>query len=100
MGGFLENLKKFFTIPPAGSEPGFITFTVRCKRCGEEITAKVRRESDISRLFEGEGPAGAEFFLRKEILGKKCNNLIHIEVYFGPGYNIISKEISGGEFVE
>lgn len=100
MGGFLENLKKFFTIPAAGSEPGFITFTVRCKRCGEEITAKVRRESDISRLFEGEGPAGAEFFLRKEILGKKCNNLIHIEVYFGPGYNIISKEISGGEFVE
>jgi len=100
VGGFLENLKRFFTLPADDSGSRFLTFTVRCNRCKEEISVKVRKDSDMSRVFGNEGPAGAEFFLRKEILGNKCNNLVYIEVYFGPGLNIISKEIRGGEFVE
>jgi len=99
VGSFLENLKKIFTLPAEDSVAGFVTFMVKCEKCGEEITVKVRRDSDLSRLFEGEGPAGAEYFLRKEILGEKCNNLISIEVYFGPTLNIISREINGGKFV-
>jgi DNA-directed RNA polymerase subunit RPC12/RpoP len=100
MGGFLENLKKFFS-PVAGNySADFITFKVRCNKCGEEITVKVRKNSDISRVYEGEGKDNAEYFSRKEVLGKKCSNLIYIEVYFGPGFNIISKDIRGGEFIE
>lgn len=100
MGGFLENLKNIFTAPTGDTASTFITFMVRCNKCGEEITVRARKDSDISGVSEGESPAGAEYFLRKEILGEKCNNLIHIEVCFGPGFNIISKEISGGKFVE
>lgn len=100
MGGFLENLKNIFTVPTGDTASKFITFTVRCNRCGEEIIVRARKDSDISRVSEGESQAGAEYFLRKEILGAKCNNLIYIEVSFGPGFNIISKEISGGKFVE
>lgn len=100
MGGFLEKIKRSFTVPAEDSGSGFITFTVKCNRCGEEISVKVRKGSDISRVFEDEGPAGTEYFLRKEILGKKCNNLVYIEVYFGPGFSVISKEIRGGEFIE
>jgi hypothetical protein len=100
MGGFLRNLKRFFTIPAEGDVSQFITFTVKCDKCGEEIKVKVRRSSDISKIYEGEGPQGAEFFLKKEILGEKCNNLIYINVYFGPGFDIISREISGGKFIE
>lgn len=100
MGGFLDNLKKFFALSMGDSASGFINFKVKCKRCGEEIEVNVRRSSDISRLYESEGPENAEFFLRKEILGKKCNNLIYIKVYFAPDLNVISKDISGGEFVE
>ena len=100
MGGFLENLKKIFTVPAGDTASKFITFTVRCNKCGEKITVRARKDSDISRVSEGESLAGAEYFLRKEILGKKCNNIIYIEVYFGPGFNIISKEISSGKFVE
>lgn len=100
MGSFLENLKNIFTVPAGDNASKFITFTIRCNKCGEEITVRARKDSDISRVSESESQPGAEYFLRKEILGEKCNNLIHIEVYFGPGFNIISKEISGGKFVE
>ena len=100
MVGFLKNLKKFFTEPPGGGGSNFITFKVRCSRCGEKIEVKSRKTSDISRVYEGEGPSDAEFFLRKEILGKKCNNLIYITVYFGPNFNVISKDITGGDFIE
>jgi len=100
MGGFLENLKKMF-IMPADSGSKFITFNIICGRCKEEIIVKASKTSDISRLYEGdETPDGAEYLLRKEILGNKCNNLVHITVYFGSGYNVISKEISGGKFAD
>jgi hypothetical protein len=98
MGGFLEKIKSVFAMPAEDSSSGFITFTVKCKRCGEEIQVKVRKDSELSRVFEDEGPAGAEYFLRKEILGEKCNNLIYVDIYFGPTLSIISKEIKGGEF--
>lgn len=100
MGGFLENLKKMFVMP-ADSGSKFITFNIICRRCKEEIIVKASKTSDISRLYEGdEAPDGAEYLLRKEILGNKCNNLVHITVYFGSGYNVISKEISGGKFAD
>ena len=99
MGGFLENLKKMFTMP-ADSGLKFINFNIICGRCKEEIAVKASKTSDISRLYEGEGPDGAEYLLRKEILGNKCNNLVYITIYFDSGYNVISKEISGGKFAD
>lgn len=100
MGGFLENLKKVFTMPSESTAPNFITFIVKCNKCGEEITVRVRKDSDISRVNEGEEQEGAEYFLRKEILGAKCNNLIYIKIFFRPGFDVISKEITGGKFAE
>lgn len=100
MASFLQNLKNFFTAPAYSSTSNFITFNIQCNRCGEEITVNVRSGSDISRLYEEEGPAGSAFLLRKEILGKKCNNLIYLTAYFGGNYNLISSEISGGKIIE
>jgi hypothetical protein len=100
MGGLLDGLKRLFTMPEdSGSK--FVTFNIICDKCGEEITVRASKTSDISRVYEGEdAPSGAEYFLRKEILGNGCNNLIYITVYFGPGYRVISKEITGGRFAE
>jgi hypothetical protein len=100
MASFLQNIKNFFTAPAYSSTSNFITFNVKCNRCGEEIIVNVRRSSDISRLYEEEGPAGSTFLLRKEILGKKCNNLIYLTAYFDENYNLISSEISGGKIIE
>ncbi len=100
MGGFLDGLKRLFTMPEdSGSK--FVIFNMICDKCGEEITVRASKTSDISRVYEGdEVPSGAEYLLRKEILGNDCNNLIYITVYLGPGYRIISKEITGGRFAE
>lgn len=99
MGGFLEGLKNFFAMPADGGSK-FIEFKIICNKCGEEINVKASRTSDISQLSDGEGPSGAARYLRKEILGNNCNNLIYITVYFGQNYNIVSKEITGGKFVD
>lgn len=96
--GFLDKLKKFFTVPE-GMGTNFITFTVKCNKCGEEIEVKARKTSDISRIYSDEGPSGAAYFLRKEILGNNCNNLIYVTMYFGQDFSIISKDISGGSFI-
>jgi len=100
VGSFWDKLKNFIKMPAGDYASGFVIFKVRCGKCGEEITVRARKYSDISRVYEGEGPAGAEYFLRKEILGEKCNNLIYVSIYFGPDFNIISRDISGGEFID
>lgn len=99
MGGFIDSLKNFFTMS-ADSDSKFIIFEIICNKCGEKIDIKASKTSDISQIYNEEGPSGSAYFLRKEILGNNCNNLIYITVYFGQNYNIISKEIIAGKFVD
>lgn len=96
--GFMENLRKFFSPPVSTSN--FVEFKVKCERCGEEIEVKARKSSDIARIYEDEGPSGASFYLRKEILGNKCNNLIYVSMYFSPSFEVLSREVKGAEFVD
>ncbi|MCD6256771.1 hypothetical protein J7J45_01750 [Candidatus Aerophobetes bacterium] len=81
-------------------EADFITFKVKCGKCGEEITVRVNRRTDLQNLYLEPGEQGAAFNLKKEILGKKCPNLIRIDVDFDRNYRVIAKEISGGTFIE
>jgi len=97
--GFWDNVKNAFLVH-ASDTSNFITFTVKCNKCGEEIEVKARKTSDISRLYEDQGPGGAAYFLRKEILGNRCNNLIYVTIYFSPTYEILSRDITGGSFVD
>jgi len=83
----------------ARREADFIPFKVKCEKCGEEITIKVNRRTDLQNLYLESGEQGAAFNLKKEILGKKCSNLIRIDVDFDRNYRIIAKEISGGSFL-
>jgi len=64
MGGFLENLKNIFTVPAEDTASKFITFRVRCNKCGEKITVRERKDSAKSGVSEGESRPGAEYFLR------------------------------------
>lgn len=99
--GFLKNLKNLFIAPPSSGSGNFIIFNIKCDRCGEEIAVKLRKTSDISKFYEEEGgPTGASFFVRKEILGNKCNNLIYLTAYLNENFGIISSEVTGGKLVE
>lgn len=81
-------------------EADFITFRVKCNKCGEEIVVRVNRRTDLQNLYLDPGEEGAAFNLKKEILGKKCPNLIRIDVDFDRNYRIIDKKISSGTFLE
>jgi len=101
MGGFLDNLKNVFTGPvQSQGQQGAVKFVVQCNRCNEEITVKIRTSSDISRVYEEDGgPPGSVFFVRKEILGSKCNNLIYLTAYFNGNFDLISSDVTGGKII-
>ncbi|MFQ6066169.1 MAG: hypothetical protein ACE5K3_02675 [bacterium] len=77
----------------------FISFAVKCDKCGEEIRINVNRRTDIQSLYTEPGEKGASYTLKKEILGRKCPNLINITVDFDRGYRVLSRNISGGKFI-
>lgn len=77
---------------------GFISFEVKCGKCGEEIKIMVNRTMDLQNLYLESGEKGAAYRLKKEILGKNCPNLINITIDFDRNYGILSRDISGGEF--
>ncbi len=84
---------------PARIKGKFILFSVKCDKCGEEIAIRVNRQADVQSLYTEPGEKGACYTLKKEILGKKCSNLINIDVEFDRNYRIISQKISGGKFI-
>lgn len=99
--GFLQSLKSFFAPPAQSGSGNFITLNIMCSRCKENIKVNLRRTSDISRVYEEEdNPPAASFFVRKEILGNKCNNLIYFKGYFDENLNLISSDITGGKIVD
>ncbi len=77
----------------------FIAFLVKCDKCGEEISVRINRRPDVQSLYLDPGDEGAAYALRKEILGKKCQYLINMEIDFDRNYRIIAQNISGGRFI-
>ncbi len=100
MGLFDKIKAKMRQVEEKRREADFITFRVKCGKCGEEITTRVNRRTDLQNLYLEPGEKGAAFNLKKEILGKKCPNLIYIDVDFDRYYNIIRRKISGGTFID
>ena len=99
MASFLKIFKNFFTAPATRSD-NFFKVNVQCDRCKEEINVSLRKASDFSRIYEAdEAPRGSSFMIRKEILGKKCSNLIYLTIYLDEGFRVIYKETKGGKFL-
>ena len=98
--GFWDRLFAGKEKKPLSARPGrgFISFEVKCGKCGEEIKVMVNRTMDLQNLYLESGEKGAAYRLKKEILGKNCPNLINITVDFDRSYRILSRDISGGEF--
>ncbi len=100
MGFFDKMSAKMKQAAEKRREADFISFRIHCVKCGEEVIIHVNRRNDLQNLYLDPGEKGAAFSLRKEILGKKCSNLICIDVDFDRNYRIVNQDISGGSFVE
>jgi hypothetical protein len=83
--------------PPAPSTGGFF-LNVRCRDCGEEFNLFINTSTDLIQNFDENG--GVTYSLRKEIIGSRCKNLIHVKMEFDGSRKPVSKEIENGEFLQ
>ena len=75
------------------SERGVLWLYVRCGNCGANVRVRVNLYNDLSQADEG------GYILRKEIMDSKCYQLMHAELHFDSRRRVISRDISGGEFI-
>lgn len=72
---------------------------VRCSRCGEEIPVRVDLEHELTPQYgEGEGA----YFVRKGVIGSgktRCFQTIEVQLTFDAQKRVVSRDISGGEFI-
>lgn len=71
----------------------------RCSRCGEEIPVRVDLRNELTPQYgEGEGA----YYVRKGVVGggeTRCFQTIEVRLYFDAQKRLVSRYISGGEFI-
>lgn len=71
---------------------------VRCRRCGEELTAQVNLLNDLSIDYERD-----VYTVRKLIVGSganRCFQAIEVRLTFNKNRQLIERWIADGEFVD
>jgi hypothetical protein len=78
---------------------------VRCAKCGEVIRARVDKMHELQCEYGDSGvgepdqePHPISYVLTKELVGARCQNLVHLSVRFDSRSRLIEKHIEGGEF--
>jgi len=91
--GFLDSLKGLFGGAGTASSGGYYIY-VRCNRCGEALQTRVNLQNDLS-----ESDAGG-YMVNKTLVGSgRCFERIEVHLEFNPARQLVSREISGGEFI-
>ena len=65
---------------------------VRCNKCGARARVRVSLANDLSMEEDG-------YILRKEIMDNRCFHLMHAELRFDERRRVISRKLTGGEFI-
>jgi len=92
--GLIKYLSNLFTASPASN---FYTVIVKCDRCGEIIEARLNLQNDLSVDYEGSKPT---YHCRKTLMGDgRCFERVEIDLTFNASKSLISREITGGQFV-
>jgi len=72
---------------------------VRCSRCGEKLSVRVDLSNELTPQYdEGEGA----YYVRKGVVGAgqaRCFQTIEVELYFSAERQLVSRYITGGEFI-
>ena len=72
--------------------------TVRCKRCGEVIHARINLNNDLSAEYDGDQTS---FVCRKLLVGEsRCFQNVEVVLRFDEKRQVVERAISGGEFVD
>lgn len=95
---FLKKLRASFGSGTPASSRELYPVTVRCRRCGEELTIAVNLANDLSQDYERD-----VFFVRKLISGSganRCFQQIEVQLTFDAHKRLLEREITGGTFVD
>jgi len=91
---FVQRFRNLFRGGESGGAHALI-FYVRCNRCGEVVHVRADRRWDLLQELS-EGAAG--YSLHKDVLGTRCNALMHMAIRFDDHYKITHQEVEGGRF--
>ncbi len=96
---FLKKLSALFSGPASAGDAYSHYYYVRCRRCREIIKARIDLRNDLSSEY-GEGADGVSYRYRKVLIGRgRCFEQIEVTMTFDARRKILSKEVTGGEFV-
>jgi len=97
---FLKKMASFLFEGGGREEEGDVHWEyVRCSRCGEKIRVRVDLRNELTSQFEGGEGA---YYVRKGVVGSgktRCFQMIEVELFFDPNRRLVSRYISGGEFI-
>ena len=71
---------------------------LKCDKCQELISLRIRKSSEIQR-DEGGGGKSYDMFVNKTVVGSKCFNRMDLRLEFDKAYRVVNSELSGGSFV-
>jgi lysyl-tRNA synthetase class I len=99
----MSMLKRILNAVSGGSGTGgpkLYPIQVKCKRCGEILTATVNLANDLSVEYDSSG-SPESYTCRKIVQGSgRCFQTIEIVLEFDSHRTLKEKEITGGTFVE
>lgn len=93
------------TVPEGNGSAPAMNVHVRCGHCGELISVRVDKANDLLSEYP-DIPADAEeaphpigYELHKEVVGRKCPQLVHFEMRFDDHRRVTKTKVEGGELV-
>lgn len=94
---FLKRLQALFAPQP---DAHAMHYYVRCHRCGEVIRARADLRNELSVDYgQDERPTGYHY--RKVLIGSgRCFQALEVTMTFDAQHRIVSREVTGGEFVD
>jgi len=96
--GFFKKLTSVFSSTPQKPADLSYWYTVRCKRCGEEIKARIDMRNDLSIDYDSQDGG---YYTRKVVIGAgHCYQQIEVEMRFNARRQLVDRKITGGEFVD
>ena len=97
--GFLQKLSKTFSGGSNETSPSsFYDLEVRCRRCGEILTARINLANDLSMDYESN-----TYHVRKLLVGtgtNRCFERVELELTFDAERQLLHREAIGGTFVD
>jgi hypothetical protein len=91
--GLLDGIKSFFAGISSG-EMYVMYIYVRCRRCGEIVAIRMDRRFDLEQEFGETLVIG--YMANKDVLGRKCNNLMRVHIEYDSNFKQRNFEVEGG----